>query len=162
MKPRKCFKGEKLFIFLFAAISVVAFVLSIQLFQKDSSLSGAGIFPLCAAVILVISAGFMIWEMRKCESAFEAGTSLLQKGKETLQYLFPDKLSIVIAYVIAYGVLMVVIGFNPATFLFLAATMITLSEDRSLKGIGKDLIYSAILLAFIWFVFQYVFRVVLP
>lgn len=162
MKPRKLNYGEKTFIVVFAVISLILFIMSIQMWQKTPGWSGMAAFPLVISGIMVATALWMLLEMRRCERCCEKGISLFLILKETLCYLFPDKLAVFVLYVVLYAVFLKGIGFSVCTFLFLWASMITLYPERNAKAAARFFIISLLVLVMITLIFQYVFRVILP
>jgi len=158
MKPRKLYPGELAFIIFLGIISILAFILSLQMFLKKPSLSGQGAFPLLTTSVMLLMELLMLWEMRKCERAAEKGTSLSGKLTEVVHTLFPGKIPLIMAYVLIYAILLPIVGFIPATYVFLWGSMVTLNRSKILQS----LLISGGVLVFIYVVFQFIFKVILP
>lgn len=162
VKPRKLNYGEKTFIVIFAIISVILFIMSVQMWQETPGWSGMAAFPLIISGIMMVTALWMLLEMRRCERSHEKNVSPFIVIKETLKYLFPGKLVAFILYVVLYAIFIKSLGFILCTFLFLWASMITLYPERNVKSAIKFFIISIVVLVGITLIFQYVFRVILP
>lgn len=158
MKKRKLNKGETGFILILGGFSTVAFVLALQMFLQNPSLSSQGAFPLLTSGVMFLMFLLMILEMRGCESGFQKGLSFIEKGKALAQELFPGRVPLILLYVIIYAVLLPIIGFLAATYLFLVGSMITLNRTK----IARSFLVAAGILFLILLIFQYVFKVVLP
>lgn len=158
MKIRKLEKGEQPFILILSIFSLVSFIASIQMFMKDTSLSSQGAFPLLISSLLLIMSAIMIYEIRRCPSAFEKNINLVNKIKATFEELFPGKILPVVIMVIIYGIALPRVGFIISTFFFLFLSMITLKKGN----IKMSLIVSAGLVVFILVLFQFIFKVLLP
>ena len=158
MKNRKLEKGELGFLIVLLCFGCFAFVASVMMFLKNTKWDSMGAFPFIVTSIMLITGIIMYLQMRKNDAVFEKGTALVERIKQTIQFMFPGKVSIVILYVVIYAVLMRFVGFAISTYLFLAAAMITLKPNK----IVRSLIISLGILIFILVVFQFVFQVVLP
>ena len=158
MKKRKLIKGEFTHIIILNIVSVIALVLSLQMFLEKPSLSASGAVPLLVSIIMTAMSILMLLELRGCERAFTKEDSLVTRFKATFTDLFPPSVAIILLYVVIYAALLQLLGFTVSTFLFLAASMITLNRAH----IIKTLIISAGILIGILIIFQYMFQVVLP
>lgn len=158
MKPRKLNPGELSFLVFLGIVSVIAFILSLQMFLKNPSLSGQGAFPLITSSVLLLMEVLMFWETRRCPKAFEKGSRIPGRFLAVVRTLFPDKIAIILAYVIIYAILLPIVGFAISTYLFLWGSMITLNHSK----LVQSLFVAGGVLIFILVVFQFVFKVVMP
>lgn len=162
MKSRKLHYGEKVFVSAFTAVSLILLARSVQLWRKSPGWSGMAALPLVISGAMTAASVWMLLETFRCPSCCEKGNSMLLALTETARYLFPGKLSVFAVYVLLYGVFLKPLGFGLCTFLFLWAAMLTLYPEKNRKAIAGFFLISAAVLAAITFLFQYVFRVVLP
>lgn len=158
MKIRKLEKGELIAILAFALLSVILFILALQVFLKDPTLSSAGAFPFLMTTLMLIMSGLMLFELRKYASAYEEKTNVLEKFKESSIYIFPDKIFFILIFIVVYAIALPKVGFIISTALYLFISMITLKN----KDILKSLVVSIGIVAFILVVFQFIFKVMLP
>lgn len=137
------------------AISLYVLITSYRMpFYGDSGALGSpGLTPgLIALFMLALSAALM-WRSR----VFRLPQLLKAPDVQGRRVLM------VFGLVVAYAVLMPLIGYAPATFLLLAAFQTVFVRKRSLRfvliwGIGL----SAVLTAILWYVFAEIFLIPLP
>ena len=121
-----------------------------------SSISSPGTVPMGAASVMVLSMISVLVENRKMKKPDVAGPAdeLRRAAKEVLSEVFLVYTAVIIVYTILIGP----VHFLPSSFMFLFVSMIYLKGSTFFKS----LIISAVSLGGIYFIFQYVFRVVLP
>lgn len=158
MNKRTLEKGELGFVVILGIIGLICFVASLKIFVTAPALNGEGTVPLITSIILLAMSGVMIFEVRGNPKGFEKGTALAAKVRELLQFLFPGKVGIIVVYCIAYGVVLNFLGFTVSTTVFLVGSMITLNREKKLRSF----LVSAITVACILILFQYIFKVQLP
>ena len=109
-----------------------------------------------AASVMVLSMISVLVENRKMKKPDVAGPAdeLRRAAKEVLSEVFLVYTAVIIVYTILIGP----VHFLPSSFMFLFVSMIYLKGSTFFKS----LIISAVSLGGIYFIFQYVFRVVLP
>ena len=121
-----------------------------------ASISSAGMFPMVAAAIMVLSMALVLLNNVKLEKPHGDGLKdeLHRAAKEVLPTVFLVYTGIIIGYML----LIQPLHFLPSSFAFLLISMIYLKGSTILKS----LIIATLMLACIYIVFQYFFRVVLP
>lgn len=158
MKKRNLEKGELGFIAALGIFSLICLIASVKIFAKAPTLNGEGTVPLITSAILLIMTVIIFFEMRGCPKGFEKGTALGQKAKEVFRFLFPGQVGIITIYCLVYAVLLGLVGFMVSTFAFLAGSMLTLNREKKVQ----PFVVSAITLACIMILFQFIFKVQLP
>lgn len=158
MKKRKLEKGELGFIAVLGIFSIICLIASLRIFVTAPTLNGEGTVPLITSCVLILMILVMLFEMRGCPRGFERGTALGQKARELLQFLFPGMVGPIILYCLVYAVLLKILGFIVSTLIFLVASMITLNREHKLRSV----VVSAVTLACIVILFQFIFKVQLP
>lgn len=158
MKLRKLEKGEISILLAFTIVGIVVFALSLKMFQKDPTPSSQGAFPLLLGVLMLISSGFMLFDLRRFDSAYAAGEKALAKITDTLKFIFPNKILFAILLILLYSIGLTKIGFVASTFIYLFLSMVLLKSGQYMKIL---LISSGIVVS-ILVIFQYIFKVILP
>lgn len=154
-QDRKLRAGENVFVWLMMIISL--FVLAQAfLISGFSSISSAGTFPMGASAVMVIAMASTLIKNRKLKKvdADDFKGELRLATKQVLPKVFLVYTLLVIGYVI----LIKPLHFLPSSFVFLLISMIYLKGSTAFKSV----IISIITLGCIYFMFQYLFRVVLP
>ena len=158
MKKRTLEKGELGFIAVLGVFSLICLVASARMFAKAPTLNGEGTVPLITSLVLTAMTLLMLFEVRGFPKGFEKGAALGQRARELLQFLFPGMVGVIILYCLIYAVLLGVLGFAVSTFVFLAGAMLTLNRADKVRS----LVISAVTLACIIILFQFIFKVQLP
>ena len=152
---RKLRAGENIFAWLMMAFSLFVLIQA-YLISGFSSISSAGMFPMIAAAIMVLTMALVLLNNARLAKpdAADLKDELQQAAKEVLPTVFLVYTGIIIGYML----LIQPLHFLPSSFAFLLVSMIFLKGSTVLKS----LIISTLMLACIYIVFQYFFRVVLP
>lgn len=158
MKKRTLEKGELGFIAVLGVFSLICLVASARMFAKAPTLNGEGTVPLITSLVLTAMTLLMLFEVRGFPKGFEKGAALGQRARELLQFLFPGMVGVILLYCLIYAVLLGVLGFAVSTFVFLAGAMLTLNRADKVRS----LVISAVTLACIIILFQFIFKVQLP
>jgi len=150
--------GEKVFTIILCVIGALAFWQAAELWMKMSEprIASAAALPLfVSGVWTLLSLSIVLENIKKTTPL----TGQTKKGKLALAYIFPRVVVIMIAAVLAYCLsLLVGISFYIVTPIFLWGTMTYLSKGNYVKNI----LWTAICMAFIFVVFRLVFSVILP
>jgi len=148
-------KGFALFLLLFGLYATSE---SWKLYQMSPGASSFGAVPLfVSALIVIFSAAILITDRKKLVET--AGLSGKEKVMETLRYIFPLDVSVTMVLILLYCAgLYLGLGFVPVASVFLWASMSYLMH----KGYVKNLLWTALCMAFILLVFSFLFSVVLP
>lgn len=154
-KKRKLRAGENIFGWLLLLFSLFVLV-NAYLISGFSSISSAGMFPMCASAVMVIAMVSILRNNRKLNKADT--DSLKDELRRAAKQVLPNVFLVYAIIVIVYIILIQPIHFLPSSFAFLLISMIYLKGSTA----PKSLIISTITLGCIYFMFQYLFRVVLP
>lgn len=123
--------------------------------SKFESITSAGSFPMFAAAVMLATALVIAVQTARARPPPSAGESL---ARQFARQITPLVLVSFTLAIIVYMVLLDLIGFLPASYLFLVVSMRLLGGRR----IVLNLLVSALSLAAIYVIFQTVFSVVLP
>lgn len=158
MKKRTLEKGELGFIAALGIFSLVCLVASARMFATAPTLNGEGTVPLITSLVLAAMSLIMLFEVRGFPKGFQKGAALGQRAKELFQFLFPGMVGLIILYCLIYAVLLSIVGFPISTFVFLVGAMLTLNRANKVR----TFVISAVTLACIIILFQFIFKVQLP
>ena len=158
MKKRTLEKGELGFVLALGAFGIVALIASIKMFVTAPTLNGEGTVTLSTSWILMSMVIIMLFEMRGSPRGFEKGVAFGRKVSELLQFLFPGMVGIIVVYCVIYAVILDFLGFAVSTLIFLVTSMITLNREHKIRSF----VVSAITMACIIILFQFIFKVQLP
>lgn len=149
--------GELGFSIVLLAVGVLALIESIRMFTKEPTPSSFGAIPLfLSSTIVFFQAKIIFFELRKASNndADEKQTWLMK-----IQQILPVDILVIFAALVVYCILLMFkVGFEVSTVVFLVFTMTYLMRGQLLK----NLIYTAISMAFILVVFRWLFQVILP
>lgn len=146
--------GELTFLVLVVAFSVFMLWMSYSISHFES-VSSPGFFPMVCSAALVITGVMSLLKTAKARLELQPGESVVQLF---VRRLAPPQLVMFTVLIVAYMLLLEIIGFLVASYLFLLLSMQVLGSKR----IGLNLLVSAGVLAAIFIVFQTAFSVVLP
>lgn len=148
-------KGFAVFLLLFGAFFLWQ---SIVLYSEHPGAESAGAVPMFVSALIVIFAICIIVSDWKAES-MNKGLSLGEQVKQTLGYIFPKDVLVELGLILLYCIgLNFGLGFYIMTPLFLWISMCYLMR----KDYVKNLLWTALCMAFIIVVFRFIFSVVLP
>ena len=154
-KDRKLRAGENFFAWILLLFSLFVF-LQAYFISGFSSISSAGTFPLAASAVMVLSSCLILLKNRRLEKP--ETRNLRDELAHAAKVVLPYKFLIYTIIVMAYVILLQPLHFLPSSFAFLVISIIYLKGTT----VPKALIISTSILVFIYILFQYVFRVVLP
>jgi len=153
--------GEKAFAVVLLLFGLAAFGLSLELWFRMSEprVSSAAALPLFASGVWVILALVTMLQDFKLSSPLSALKDRGEKIRKGLSFAFPPDVLVILGAVLAYCVLLAVgLSFYIATPLFLYASMCYLTK----KDFVKNILWTALVMAFIVVVFRMLFNVVFP
>lgn len=156
MNKRTLEKGELGFIAVLGLFGLVCLAASLRIFVKAPTLNGEGTIPLITSLVLLAMTAVMLFEARGFPRGFEKGAG--RKVRELFRFLFPGMVGVIVLYSLVYAVLLGVVGFAVSTFIFLVGAMVTLNRANPVRSF----VISAITLACIIVLFQFIFKVQLP
>ena len=151
--PRRREPGEIVFAGLMLAGSLFLFR-EAHAIAGFSSVSSAGVFPLFATGLMIVTALVILARTWRIPPAGDDGEDLAAFRRRVL----PADLLVFAGMTGLYAVALAPLGFLVASFLFLAGAIFWLSARR----IGVALVVAAVTLAAIYVVFRLGFHVVLP
>lgn len=119
--------------------------------MTHNSYSAPSVFPKLASVIIMLCSMTIFIKALKRR---KPDTSV-----RIFQFLLPKDVTVMLSGLIVYCIVMPVIHFIPASYIFLSLGMIYLHNG---KKIGQSLLISAGVLAVLVVIFRYIFLVLLP
>jgi putative tricarboxylic transport membrane protein len=153
--PRARLPGELIFTLLLLLGSLFLLWQAYGI-SKFESITSAGVFPMLAALTMAVTAAVALRRTARApRTEARDGEALPQ---QFLRRLTPVELLTFTASMAAYMLLLDVLGFLIASYLFLVVSMRLLGSRRW----GLNLLVSAVCLGAIYLIFQTVFSVVLP
>lgn len=148
--PEKVRKpGEIVFSILAMMIGILGFYFALDM-SSDTN-SSPSVFPKIASIVIA-SCGLLITIQAVRREAPPAGSS-------AFAYLLPRDVLVMLIMLLAYCVVLPIIHFIPASYIFMVVGMVYLNRG---KKIVPCLIYSAIALVVLVLLFRYLFLVILP
>jgi len=143
--------GERILTWFLLALSL--FVLVNAWRMPHETLSSSGAFPLFIGSVMILSVLRVLWKEWKVFASWKWGDerSLIQP------FVLPKE---VIAYIVVLVLFMLLtssLGFWISSYLFLVGSFLLLKGARPVKA----LIIGVVMLAIIWLLFQYIFRIIL-
>ncbi len=143
--------GERILIWFLLALSL--FVLVTAWFMPRHNLSDSGAFPLFIGSVMVLSVLRILWKERRVFASWRWREEIGQARTS----VFPRKVVAYIAVLAVYIFATMSLGFWVSSYLFLVGSFLLLKGAKPVKaaliGIG--------MLVVIWFLFQYIFRIML-
>ncbi len=152
--PRTRRAGELAFTGLLLVFSIFMLWQAYSI-SKFESITSAGSFPMFATAVMLISALVIAGQTARARPLPSGGEPLVRQFVRQITPLVLVSFTLAIVF---YMVLLDLIGFLPASYLFLVVSMRLLGGRR----IVLNLVISALSLAAIYVIFQTVFSVVLP
>ena len=153
--------GERVFAVVLLALGLVALYLSLKLWFKmpQPRVSSAAALPLFASGVWVLLALITLLQDFKLLSPLSGLATTAEKIKKGLQFAFPLDTVVVLGGILIYCLLLFLgVSFYIATPLFLYGCMCYLMRGNLVKNI----LWTAIVMAFIILVFRMLFSVVFP
>lgn len=153
--------GEKVFSLVLLIVGLIALGLSLELWSRMSEpkIASAAALPLFVSILWVLMALLTVLENIKLKTPLSGIKNLGEKAWKGLQYAFPMDVLIMLVAIVVYCVALVLgINFYISTGLFLYGTMCYLLR----KDFLKNILWTALVMAFIVLVFRMLFGVVFP
>lgn len=156
--------GEKVFSIILLIFGLIALKLSIDLWfsislRRGPRIASAAAVPLFVSALWVILAIITVLENFKLTTPLSSISSFKEKIIKAVEYALPLNVVIILAAIIAYCAALVEgVSFYIATPLFLYFSMCYLTR----KDFIKNILWTAIVMAFIILVFRMLFSVVFP
>jgi putative tricarboxylic transport membrane protein len=143
--------GERFLMWFLVALSLFVLIAAWQLPHETFSSSGS--FPLFIGAVMLLSILRILWKERKVFATWKWSEEI----PRIRPFAFPGE---VVAYAVAlvlYILLLYPLHFWVASYLFLVGSFLLLKGAKLIRG----MIIGAIMLAVIWLLFEYAFRIVL-
>ena len=123
--------------------------------SRFDSISSPGFFAMVCAATMLITGGMNLVKTARAKLVLEGGETWAQ---QLVRKIVPLQLVLFALLILAYMLLLEVLGFLVASYLFLVLAMSLLGSKR----IGLNVVVSFVVLAAIFIVFRTAFSVVLP
>ncbi|GLS15997.1 MULTISPECIES: tripartite tricarboxylate transporter TctB family protein [Hydrogenophaga] len=146
--------GELTFMALVVLFSAFMLWASYSISQF-TSITSPGVFPMLCAAAMLVTGLMSLVKTARARLVLDDGEGWVQ---QLVRKLFPLQLVLFTGLIVAYMLLLEVLGFLVASYLFLVISMPVLGSRR----IGLNFLVSLVTLAVIFVVFRTAFSVVLP
>jgi hypothetical protein len=143
--------GERFLLWFLLALSLFVMVAAWRMPHDTYSASGS--FPLFIGAVMFLSILRIVWRDRKIFASWK-WTEEIQRIKP---FAFPREVVAYAVVLILYILLLYPLHFWVSSYLFLVGSFLLLKGAKPVRG----LIIGAIMLAVIWLLFEYIFRIVL-
>lgn len=150
--------GEKGFAFVLLGFGILVLTEAVKMYQKEPKVSSYGAMPVFLGSLLILFSVVIVIQNLKKTSEM-SGKPWKEQLATGLRHLFRKDVAVMTLLLLAYSMaLFFGLGFVAATPVFLWVSMCYLTR----KKYAMNLVYTAIVMAFVMIVFKLVFRVVLP
>ena len=143
--------GERFLMWFLLALSL--FVLIVAWQMPHDSFSSMGAFPLFIGAVMFLSILRILWKERKVFASWQWKEEIAQARP----FAFPTLVVLYIFVLVAYILLLYPLHFWLSSYLFLVGSFLLLKGAK----IVRALITGVIMLAVVWLLFEYAFRIVL-
>jgi hypothetical protein len=143
--------GERFLMWFLLALSLFIFIVAWQM--PHDSFSSMGAFPLFIGAVMFLSILRILWKERKVFASWQWKEEISQAKP----FAFPRQVVAYIVVLVLYILLLNPLHFWVGSYLFLVGSFLLLKGANLLRG----MIIGAVMLAVIWLLFQYIFRIVL-
>ena len=153
--------GEKVFAIVLLILGLIAFALAMELWgrMKEPKIASAAAVPVFVSGLWSLMALLTVIENFRLTTPLSAMRNGAEKVRAAFDYALPMNVIVMIGMILAYCVMLVLgISFYIATPLFLYGSMCFLTR----KDYVKNVLWTAIVMAFIILVFRMLFSVVFP
>jgi len=144
--------GERILLWFLFAFSIFILIQAILL-PNLKDLSSPGTFPIFIISVMILSILRTLWKNRTRHSTFKIGEEF---GK-AIPLVFPKTVAVYAAILVLYIFLLYPLHFWVSSYLFLVGSFVFLKGAKILRSF----LIAAGMLAAIYFLFQYLFRVIL-
>lgn len=153
--------GEKVFAIILLIVGIAAFAMALELWMRmpEPRIASAAAMPMFVSGLWVLMSLLAVIENFKLTTPLSSLSDMGKKLVTGLRYAMPFSVAVMLLGIVAYCVLLLVgISFYIATPLFLYGSMCFLMR----KDYVKNILWTAIVMAFIILVFRMLFSVVFP
>lgn len=150
--------GERVFNLVLLALGIYITIESWKMYRESPSLSGYGTVPLICGILLTVLSAYALVRAFMAPGGI-AGLSFRRKTMAVVRHLFSIDVLVTLLLIIAYCVSMAAgAPFVIATPVFLWISMTYLRRGAYLRNV----LYTALVFAFVYLIFHVGFNVVLP
>ena len=153
--------GEKVFAIILLITGIAAFAMALELWLRmpEPRIASAAAMPMFVSGLWVLMSLLTVIENSKLTTPLSALSDMGKKLATGLRYAMPFSVAVMLLGIVAYCVLLLLgVSFYIATPLFLYGSMCFLTR----KDYVKNILWTAIVMAFIVLVFRMLFSVVFP
>jgi putative tricarboxylic transport membrane protein len=143
--------GERFLIWFLLALGLFVFIAA--WFMPRHTLSDSGAFPLFIGAVMILSVLRILWKERKIFASWK----WREERALIKPFAFPKDVTVYIAVLTVYILLTMPLGFWVSSYLFLIGSFLLLKGAK----LGRALVIGVVMLAVIWLLFQYIFRIIL-
>ncbi|ATW24009.1 tripartite tricarboxylate transporter TctB family protein [Candidatus Formimonas warabiya] len=160
MEKRTAIISDYAITFLFFAASVFAFIYSARMLMNNPGADSPGLFPaLLTAVMIICCIGALLGIRKKSAQVSFRFSDKKRALWETLKDEFPvPMLVMTVMAVLAYVVLLPLVGYNITSFLFIFGSILYLRREKVLHSLLVTIAFMVISQV----IFVYIFKVVFP
>lgn len=144
--------GERILLWFLVAFSIFILIQALML-PNLASLSSPGAFPIFVISVMILSILRVLWKNRTRHSTFKIGEEFVK----AIPLVFPKTVAAYTAILILYIFLLYPLHFWVSSYLFLVGSFLFLKG----ANIFRSFFIAAGMLAAIYLLFQYLFRVIL-
>lgn len=153
--------GEKVFAIVLLVVGIAAFAMALELWLRmpEPRIASAAAMPVFVSGLWVLMSLLTVIENLRLTTPLSAVSELGKKLVTGLRYAMPFSVAVMLLGIVAYCVLLLLgVSFYIATPLFLYGSMCFLTR----RDYVKNILWTAIVMAFIVLVFRMLFSVVFP
>ncbi len=153
--------GEKVFAVVLLLLGLAAFAMALELWgrMKEPKIASAAAVPIFVSGLWSLMALLTVIENFKLTTPLSGEPGGMEKIRKAFAYALPMNVVVMIGMILVYcGLLVAGISFYIATPLFLYGAMCFLTR----KDYVKNILWTALVMAFIILVFRMLFSVVFP
>jgi putative tricarboxylic transport membrane protein len=143
--------GERFLMWFLVALSL--FILIVAWQMPHDTYSSPGSFPLFIGAVMLLSILRILWKHRKVFASWR----FTEEIPQVRPFAFPREVVAYAVVLVLYILLLYPLHFWVASYLFLVGSFLLLKGAKIVRGS----IIGAIMLAVIWLLFEYAFRIVL-
>jgi hypothetical protein len=143
--------GERILMWFLLALSLFVFVAA--WLMPRHTLSDSGAFPLFIGSVMILAVLRILWKERRVFASWKWSEEIVQ----VKPFMLPREVLAYIVVLVLYILLLYPLHFWVSSYLFLVGSFLLLKGAKPVKA----LIIGAGMLVVIWFLFQYIFRIML-
>ncbi len=155
---KKTKPGEKGFPFLLLLLGIFITAESVKMYREAPTLEGYGTMPLICGILIIILSVFIILNNFRYKSEI-TGLPVGEQAKAILSHLCSKEVMVMMALIVVYCIVLNAgVPFLVSSPVFLWVSMTYLRRG----GYVRNIVYTLIIMVFIYLVFKVAFQVVFP